>query len=55
MTITDKTGNVRKYQFLIDKTAPQVAEFDEFTNKTFLGIIQNHYLRSQYERIELYR
>lgn len=36
MTITDKTGNVRKYQFLIDKTAPQVAEFDEFTNKTFV-------------------
>ena len=36
MTITDKTGNVRKYQFLIDKTAPKVAAFDEFTNKTFV-------------------
>lgn len=36
MTITDKTGNVTEYRFLIDKTAPQVAEFDEYTNKTFV-------------------
>lgn len=36
MTITDKTGNFTEYRFLIDKTAPQVAEFDEFTNKTFV-------------------
>ena len=40
---TDKAGNASTYSFVIDKTAPTIQTYSEYTNQTFVLVAQDKY------------